>query len=189
MPNWSFNRMQVNANTDAERKEVQRLRDTIKSVDKFEDGSEVPTPFSFNKIIPMPKELEGTRSPVENPDSEENKALRAKYGFDNWYDWRWSNWGTKWDACEVYDESDGDEFVLTFDTAWSFPTPVVVKLSKMFPTLTFTYNATEESGMYDFTVDFKDGEVMYYAEFEKVDGNDPDSETVEVEKPPMDFWK
>ena len=98
--------MYVAGMDDAQKAEVKRLRDTIKSVDKFEDGTEVPTPFSFNKIIPMPVELEGTRAPVENPDSEENKALRAKYGFDNWYDWRWEHWGTKWDACDIEDESE-----------------------------------------------------------------------------------
>lgn len=187
MPNWSFNRMYVAGMDDAQKAEVKRLRDTIKSVDKFEDGTEVPTPFSFNKIIPMPKELENTKAPVDDPDSEENKALRAKYGFDNWYDWRWENWGTKWDACDVEDESESDdELAIKFDTAWSFPTPVVVKLSQMFPTLTFTYDAEEESGMYDFTVEFKNGKVTYYAEWE----HDEDGcRTDEVSKPVENFWK
>ena len=185
MPNWSFNRLSVHAEDENEKAEVKRLRNFIKRVVTDKDGAQIEIPFSFQNVIPMPAELEGTRSPVENPDSDENKTLRAKYGFDNWYDWRWEHWGTKWDACDVEDESEGDDLTIKFDTAWSFPAPVAVELSKLFPTLTFNYDANEESGMYDFTVDFRNGEVVYYAEWEEGD----DGERIEVQKPVDKFWK
>lgn len=185
MPNWSFNSLNVHAEDENERAEVQRLRNFIKRVVTDEDGTQTEIPFSFQNVIPMPAELEGTRAPVEDPNSEENKALRAKYGFDNWYDWRWEHWGTKWDACDAEDVSEGDDLMITFDTAWSFPTPVAVELSRQFPTLTFNYDAHEESGMYDFTIEIKNGEIYYYAEWEE----NADGERVEVQKQVEDFWK
>lgn len=185
MPNWSFNRLSVHAEDENERAEVQRLRNFIKRVVTDEKGTQVEIPFSFQNVIPMPAELEGTRAPVEDPNSDENKALRAKYGYDNWYDWRWEHWGTKWDACDAeIEESDDSDLSISFDTAWSFPTPVVVELSKLFPTLTFCYDANEEGGLYDFVVNFKNGEVVYYADWEE----NEDGERVEVQKPEESFW-
>ena len=186
MPNWSFNRLSVHAEDENEKAEVKRLRDFIKRVVTDENGNQVEIPFSFQNVIPMPAELEGTRAPVEDPNSDENKALRAKYGFDNWYDWRWKHWGTKWDACDSYVDEDADgDLLISFDTAWSFPTPVALELSKLFPTLTFNYDANEESGEYDFTIEIKNGEIYYYAEWEE----NEDGERVEVQKQVEDFWK
>jgi hypothetical protein len=48
-----------------------------------------------------------------------------KYGYDNWYDWRVENWGTKWDIMEFYNINrkeigeDESEISLGFDTAWA----------------------------------------------------------------------
>ena len=89
--------------------------------------------IDFNKIIPMPKELNGTTSPSriitqaeydkreyqKNFQAEEKypnmigKAITKKmqkdyitrFGYDNWYDWAINNWGTKWGA---YDTSITD---------------------------------------------------------------------------------
>jgi len=49
-----------------------------------------------------------------------------QYGYDSWYDWRCSNWGTKWNA---YDTSYGADETLTFDTAWSCPFPILEELA------------------------------------------------------------
>ena len=52
---------------------------------------------------------------------------------DRWYHWNISNWGTKWDACNVeidyYDES---QIEMRFDTAWSPPEPICARLREMF---------------------------------------------------------
>lgn len=42
------------------------------------------------------------------------------------YDYNISKWGTKWNC---YDFS-GDEFEMSFDTAWSFPEPIIAEISK-----------------------------------------------------------
>ena len=42
---------------------------------------------------------------------------------DKWYDWRISNWGTKWDITldNVMIENDGRVLLATFESAWSPP--------------------------------------------------------------------
>ena len=52
-----------------------------------------------------------------------------KHGATSWYHWRVDNWGTKWNASDVYLAS---EDILVFDTAWNHPEPVIKKLSEMF---------------------------------------------------------
>lgn len=52
-----------------------------------------------------------------------------KHGVDTWYDWRVSNWGTKWNAygCQYIKE----ENEIFFDTAWSCPLPILDKLAEL----------------------------------------------------------
>ncbi len=52
------------------------------------------------------------------------------YGATTWYDWRCDNWGTKWNA---YSNEQVDENTLSFETAWSNPEPIMIKLSEMYP--------------------------------------------------------
>ena len=65
--------------------------------------------------------------------------LKSEYGYDNWYDWRNNNWGTKWDInTEVHVDDLYDEgCTLIFQTAWSPPEPIIEKLQEMFPDITF----------------------------------------------------
>jgi hypothetical protein len=73
----------------------------------------------LQQLKPMPTELEGTTSPA--PKEGEPQPLVD--GFDNWYDWRVENWGTKWDVdmdgLELSD--DGTTITGWFDNAWSPP--------------------------------------------------------------------
>jgi len=81
----------------------------------------------FKSLMPMPKELESTTSPVNLADKGKNKELVDKYGSDNWYDWCIDNWGTKWGDYDMNPitpprkSSSGKEYMLDFyyDTAWS----------------------------------------------------------------------
>lgn len=52
-----------------------------------------------------------------------------QYGYDTWYDWCCAKWGTKWNAYD--DNFDKEENVITFDTAWSCPIPVLCELAKL----------------------------------------------------------
>jgi hypothetical protein len=67
---------------------------------------------------PMPKELDGTTSPSSSAD----KPQPMVEGFDNWYDWRTENWGTKWEVNEFYGvDRQGDTISFGFSSAWSPP--------------------------------------------------------------------
>lgn len=47
------------------------------------------------------------------------------YGFDDWYNWRVNNWGTKWTGNNAEAQRFHDNLLLiTYDTAWSPPTGV-----------------------------------------------------------------
>jgi len=149
--------------------DVLKVRETIKGdkEDQFVD---------FNKIAPIPKELQGTVSPMriisqEEYDIQEEKIAKGelseneknwglsrsltqelveeyieKFGHCDWYGWRTANWGTKWNA---YDQVEVDENCIEFDTAWSTPFNLMVHLSKMFPTITFKVEFADEDFGYN----------------------------------------
>jgi len=82
------------------------------------------------------------------------------YGKNNWYDWSYKNWGTKWNAryVEVYDNS------ISFETAWSPCSPVIAALAKQFPEAGFYYNY-EESGMcFCGAEEYRNGKLVYSME-------------------------
>lgn len=60
----------------------------------------------------------------------------TKYGATTWYDWRWTNWGAKWNAREPYVEASGKWATIEFETAWSMPENIFRELCKKFPHLT-----------------------------------------------------
>jgi hypothetical protein len=107
MPNHCTNRLTLSCGS---KETAQQLAQRFK-------GEE--SELDFNQLIPCPEEL------LEPPENEAAKVeLKAKYGHDNWYDWRIAHWGTKWNSyeCEL-DDSWIDDGILEyqFDTAWSPP--------------------------------------------------------------------
>ena len=73
----------------------------------------------LQQLKPMPEALEDTTSPAP----KEGKVQPLVDGFDNWYDWRVENWGTKWDVDADYLELSDDGTTITgwFDSAWAPP--------------------------------------------------------------------
>jgi hypothetical protein len=135
MPNWCFNILEASGPEE----EAQRFLD--------ETG-----PFlEFNKIVPMHKELEGTTAPARPPHGAGTHALELwaqkqidlvmKYGAADWYDWCVENWGTKWEP--GFESQQKTENGYSFDTAWSPPTPVIARLSELYPALIFTLTYAE----------------------------------------------
>ena len=73
----------------------------------------------LQQLKPMPDALEGTTSPAP----KEGKVQPLVDGFDNWYDWRVQNWGSKWDvdADNLELSEDGTTIEGWFDSAWAPP--------------------------------------------------------------------
>lgn len=84
-----------------------------------------------------------------------NKVL---YGATTWYDWCCDNWGTKWNA---YENEQEDEDTISFETAWSNPEPVMLKLSEMYPDVTIEHWwADEDVGSNDGYRAYKGGKIV-----------------------------
>ena len=100
MPNWCNNSITISGPTE-----------TIKQL--WEDAHPDTEAFELlQAMAPMPAELEGTTAP-------------SGVGED-WYSWRVSNWGTKWDVSdeglEFIDNGDGTSMITGwFDSAWAPP--------------------------------------------------------------------
>ncbi len=123
MPNWVSNNVTITAS--------KKLLEKIKAEVKGENSE-----FDFNRIASMPKELENTRSPMVAISKKEYKEqelrivrgelteheksfgvsrcltqelideYNRKFGACDWYGWHLANWGTKWNACDVYVSDD-----------------------------------------------------------------------------------
>lgn len=125
MPNWVTNRIEA----------PKYIIDELMSVD--ENGNDF---FDFNTIILMPSNIfQGDLGQKE----------RELYGSDNWYDWSSENWGTKWNASDSSRESD---IVLTFNTAWAHPFPIINKISRMYPDNEFLIAYADEDMGYNLDV-------------------------------------
>jgi hypothetical protein len=99
------------------------------------------------------------------------KALIEKYGTDNWYDWAYNNWGTKW-GCYDHDIDGGN---LRFSTAWSlFDTSLLTEIAVDFPTFVLAYE--EEQGWGGEFV-FEDGECIERTEYDAPTWHSTDIET------------
>ncbi len=121
MPNHVTNILRVSGDPE----KVREMFEAIKS-DEIGLGS-----LDFNKVIPMPEYIfRGNLGMAE----------REKYGKENWYDWSISNWGTKWNSYgydPVYTPKEFDGEHIEFQTAWSYPDPLIAALSKQYPDLQF----------------------------------------------------
>lgn len=104
MPNDCYNYL------DAPDGDVSLIVDYI-STEKRPWSSLPDTFLDFEKISPTPKELEDTDPNKEGP---------------NWYGWRCDNWGTRSNSYEGQVTEDG----ISFNTAWSPPSPVIAALAK-----------------------------------------------------------
>ena len=69
--------------------------------------------ISLNRIVPKPKDIG-----------------------EDWYDWCVTNWGTKWEITESFEDEEG---WICFDTAWSTPATAILSLSEKWPDLRHLY--------------------------------------------------
>jgi hypothetical protein len=150
MPNWCSNTLIVEG-------DLNELVDFKKKVLIPSESIKGDLDFTMEVLYPTPAELLEMTAPVMwrgEADDEEGKkefeenakAIKEKYGHEDWYNWRVSNWGTKWDASDSYvDERDGESLSINYTTAWGPNDNWVKYASEQFPKLKF-YLSYEEAG-------------------------------------------
>ena len=137
MPNWCYNRIRIDADSD----QVEQLKEIHDIFENHEDP--------FNQILPIPdfKNIpneKGELPKLEQKLNPDGSVFYETYNFpdgkndDRWYHWCVENWDTKWEPDMAGIEYEDSEILaITFNTAWSPPEGVVAKLREKFPELTF----------------------------------------------------
>ena len=150
MPNWVYTTMKVTGKPET----VTKFFEDVKSDQKDEFDNFIAV--DFNKHVPMPEEIKNTTSP--NRDEKLAEMLLKKYNASDWYDWSIKNWGTKWNAVDVGEVFGGKNYVgVSFQTAWSFPESWAIRVSELYPELTFRFYTEEESGLFRGKIIVKNG--------------------------------
>ena len=123
MPNWCDNQVTITGPNS--------VIDKIEKIVNDENNNVENGLLQF--FHPMPNALKDT---VSGPDAKTKKEklerarLNVEYGASNWYDWRTTNWGTKWELCEFYgldrqyltEQSEGESTIsFGFTSAWAPP--------------------------------------------------------------------
>ena len=120
MPNWCDNQVTITGPNS--------VIDKIEKITKEQNEQNGLLNFMF----PMPKALEGTEAgpPAKTKKEKLERArLQVEYGASNWYDWRTTNWSTKWEVNEFYgvdrqplnDSLDESTISFAFSSAWAPP--------------------------------------------------------------------
>lgn len=152
MPNWVFNSIGVSAGSKAE---LDALLERAKG-EQSKIRSEENKDLHFGAFVhPSDEDLpyylgekeEEKPEGYEDWSHAEKLAHSLKFAGRNWYDWNVTNWGTKWDAGDVYIEQTDDlSASIQFQTAWSPPEPIFRALAEQFPNLKFDISYEEEQG-------------------------------------------
>lgn len=138
MPNWCECELRIKAKKAL-------VDEILSSVENKEDcGPSEKLYFDFGQVIPYPDEYKLADAACKKwhdifehvPFSQ--RPPRPKDGYNSGgYDWCISNWGTKWNACNVHIARTTRGCTIRFTTAWSPPVPVIVALSEKFPDALF----------------------------------------------------
>ena len=167
MPNWCDNELDVFGPGT----ELQRFVDAT----KYKEGEE--SGYALKHLYPCPQELVDTVAGFMQEGSDKALALAKqevsnmeKYGHKNWYDWAYSNWGTKWGDCEFdWSSNDGETVKVEptdlcigahYQTAWGPADGLIRNISGQFPTLHFSVVSTEESDAFACFSIFHNGELV-----------------------------
>jgi hypothetical protein len=137
----------------------------IMNYEKFEEKANT---FSFDNFFPTPNFIgveEDKTKPIEQKVAEWSKGSDGV--FDNWYDWRVGNWGTKWDLgqdevsiTEITDIGNGKfSFGIGSSTAWSPALEFFRKLSEVYD-VRIVYQYAEEGMAFFGKAIIEDGEIL-----------------------------
>ena len=104
-------------------------------------------------------------TPLEDDQHTLHFAISAFYPQpfnigENWYEWRCTNWGCKWDVSDSNLIDEGGAYLkYDFDTPWGPPLAAIAMISTQFSKLLFTVRYTEPGMNFGGTFVVQDGHV------------------------------
>lgn len=142
MPNWVYN----NLTAIGPEEDIARYKEQVSQpftvihhnwkTDEMEEVT-VEAPFAYWNIL----------RPSDDELADYFTVADGKAPAGNWYEWNNKNWGVKWEASDVEVRADEpDHYTVAFSSPWGPPDPVLVELSRQYPTVTFTLEFEEETG-------------------------------------------
>lgn len=147
MPNWCMNTLKVTGTKADLAKFAAAAKPKARGLATANNKGE--NVLSFHNFLPYPshfikqdKKAFSLREKIKRGKLPESTRVRDGYNSGG-YEWCVNNWGTKWDAAYATVMSNRKKLVYSFDTAWSPPTPVVLAMSKQFPSLKFRLSYDE----------------------------------------------
>lgn len=151
MPNWVFNTVTITAETEAEKDSFKEQmakphQESHTKMDGTVKEDTVEEVFSFWNLKPPPK------SAIESGEYFATHGFSASgvelgHSKNNWYEFNYREWGTKWDACYSEIESENKTTIAyNFSTAWSAPEPIFKAIRYRYPNLHVHIHYQEESG-------------------------------------------
>jgi hypothetical protein len=96
-------------------------------------------------------------------DGQQRQVNLVEYGYHSWYDWRYANWGVKWDVSDAErDDMNVDDGLLNYQflCPWNAPVAFVENVSRLFPTLTFTIRGSDPEMAYHVDENITNGVVI-----------------------------
>jgi len=180
MPNWVSCELKITGND----KEINRFIKFAKSKNKLLDMNKfIPYPKKYSILDKLAKKSEKIRKRildyiikcVRKITEKEYAYLTLdiknelfnyfpikKDGYNSGgYEWCVNNWGTKWNFSNTCIRLRDKNFIhYSFQTPWNIPEPVLLKMSKLFPELTFNLFADEEGGFFVLDIEYQNGKIM-----------------------------
>jgi hypothetical protein len=143
MPNWCENELVVQGEP--------------KIVDLFVRAAKGKVMMDFNAFVPYPSCFK-----LGGEDMDGYNAYGERDHIKSGYDWCHDNWGTKWNAqaISLTLKKKKKGVLYSFDTAWAPPERVVIAMSRIFKTLTFTLKYWEMGSAFRGIFKVKGGEVL-----------------------------
>ena len=182
MPNWVTNRIRIKGS-----KEVleEILKKHVKTIE-WEDTTGAKRrdeKFDFNTIIPEPSKVEDCPEEYRLDLHTGSVEVSEERPWFNWYAWRCSKWGTKWNAhdTQVCGEPEDGEIEIWFETAWSPTVAIYERFALMHPDVEIEAAYVEEQGPYYTGVfGFRNGEC--------VSSEEPEGESKRAHEIMFDLW-
>ena len=155
MPNWTSCDLKIRSpDKEKEHKELKRFKAFAQTTKDGEVNS-----LDTNKFIPYPEKFKKQ----DEIAAEDPTNHSIKDGYNNGgYEWCLKNWGSKWGICRAELEEEDfkwGELSYTFESPWSPPMPVIIKMSEMFPTLTFELRYFEQGCEFNGILECKAGKI------------------------------